>query len=468
MTVEPPPSPSRATPTRWPLSTRSTPTRLDQRRLRRTSTRTVAARAARPASTSLGGEHGQGRRSRLGRSRHAGRSRPGIVLSGARDDRTYTLSTDRVLVDLGGPLAALDALDPARRSPSTVDVDGLAPGSHEVSVEDRRLPAGVDARRVSPRRGHRRPSPQPPRRPSPPPSPSPSPVARPEPSMARLFGTDGIRGVANVDLKPTLAHALGRATAHALAGPGRRDRRRPGHPPLGRHVRGGHRGRRDEPRASTSTSSASCPTPALAFLAGSGGFAAGIMVSASHNPAEDNGLKVLDAAGLKLDDDVEDELEAAHLAGRASSPAPRNAGLGRIDRRAPALLDRYRDHRLGLAAARRATDLRIVARLRRTARAASSAPTILAATGAQRSRSSTPSPDGVNINLGCGATAPGVARRRGRRPRRRPRLRPRRRRRPAASPSTRHGRVVDGDQLLGHARPRPARARRARRRRRSS
>ena len=51
------------------------------------------------------------------------------------------------------------------------------------------------------------------------------------------------------------------------------------------------------------------PTPALAFLAGTGDFAAGIMVSASHNPAEDNGLKVLDPAGLKLDDAIEDELE---------------------------------------------------------------------------------------------------------------------------------------------------------------
>ena len=51
------------------------------------------------------------------------------------------------------------------------------------------------------------------------------------------------------------------------------------------------------------------PTPALAFLAGSGDFAAGIMVSASHNPADDNGLKVLDRAGLKLDDAIEDELE---------------------------------------------------------------------------------------------------------------------------------------------------------------
>src|SRR4029078_12291748 len=53
-----------------------------------------------------------------------------------------------------------------------------------------------------------------------------------------------------------------------------------------------------------------CPTPALAHLVAAGGFGAGIMVSASHNPAADNGLKVLDQNGLKLDDALEDELEA--------------------------------------------------------------------------------------------------------------------------------------------------------------
>ena len=66
--------------------------------------------------------------------------------------------------------------------------------------------------------------------------------------MARLFGTDGIRGVANVDLKPT-ARLRPRPGGRArLVGPRRRDRRRPGHAPLGRHVRGRHRGRGDEPR----------------------------------------------------------------------------------------------------------------------------------------------------------------------------------------------------------------------------
>ena len=175
--------------------------------------------------------------------------------------------------------------------------------------------------------------------------------------MTRLFGTDGIRGVANVDLRPTLAYALGRATAHRRRRRRRRARRRPGHPALGRHVRGGDHGRGDldgrrrprRGRRARRRPSRSSPRAAA--------FAAGIMVSASHNPAEDNGLKVLDASGLKLDDDLEDELEALILradelpgvaAGgdrarrrrrrallRALPRAPARRSPGRLGRRAP-------------------------------------------------------------------------------------------------------------------------------------
>ena len=116
--------------------------------------------------------------------------------------------------------------------------------------------------------------------------------------MARLFGTDGIRGVANVDLKPTLAYALGRATAHRLTGVGGRlvlgqDTRRSGDMFVAAITAGATSLGADVHRVGT------VPTPALAFLA-ERGFDAGIMVSASHNPAEDNGLKVLDRQGLKL------------------------------------------------------------------------------------------------------------------------------------------------------------------------
>ena len=159
--------------------------------------------------------------------------------------------------------------------------------------------------------------------------------------MTRLFGTDGIRGVANVDLRPSLAFALGRATAHQVVRRGRLAGRRAATP--------GARATCSWPRspparrawAPTCTRSGSCPTPALAFLAADGDFAAGIMVSASHNPAEDNGLKVLDPRGLKLDDDVEDELEAAVLrADELPGVAPGSIGRTVDARPAPRALRR--------------------------------------------------------------------------------------------------------------------------------
>ena len=150
--------------------------------------------------------------------------------------------------------------------------------------------------------------------------------------VSKLFGTDGIRGVANEDLKPSLAHALGRAVATRLAGPGGRilvgqDTRRSGDMLVAALMSGG-------------TSAGAhvhalgvCPTPALAHVTAVGDYAAGVMVSASHNPAEDNGLKVLSGKGLKLDDEMEDELEtliirseelgsAAQRCARAASSTP--------------------------------------------------------------------------------------------------------------------------------------------------
>ena len=126
--------------------------------------------------------------------------------------------------------------------------------------------------------------------------------------MPRLFGTDGIRGIANVDLKPTVAFALGRATAHRLVGSGGaivvgQDTRRSGDMFVAAITAGATSLGVDVHRVGV------VPTPALAFIAADPEYTAAIMVSASHNPAEDNGLKVLDQKGLKLDDAVEDELE---------------------------------------------------------------------------------------------------------------------------------------------------------------
>ena len=260
--------------------------------------------------------------------------------------------------------------------------------------------------------------------------------------MARLFGTDGIRGIANVDLKPTLAYALGRATAHELLGPGGalvvgQDTRRSGGMFVAAIAAGASSLGADVQVAGT------LPTPALAFLAGSGDFGAGIMVSASHNPAEDNGLKVLDARGMKLDDDREDALEA--LIWRSEElGGPRNDGIGQV-RAAPELLDRYRTARLALARTV-PTSLRIVVDCANGSGGVF-APEVLAETGATVEVICN-EPDGLNINVECGATAPAALARavveRG------------------ADLGfaldgdadrlvvvDRHGRVVDGDQLIG-------------------
>src|SRR3954468_9133042 len=219
--------------------------------------------------------------------------------------------------------------------------------------------------------------------------------------MSRLFGTDGIRGVANVDLKPTLAYALGRAVAQRLAGPGGsivvgQDTRRSGDMFVSAIVAGATSLGVDVHVVGT------VPTPALAFIAGEGPFAAGIMVSASHNPAADNGLKVLDAAGLKLDDAVEDELEAL-IRGTEELPGRENDDLGRmID--ATGRLDDYLDHRRGLAESIDAGRLHLVLD---AANGSGSVvgPEILRATGARLDVIHA-EPDGININVRSGATAP--------------------------------------------------------------
>ena len=219
--------------------------------------------------------------------------------------------------------------------------------------------------------------------------------------MPRLFGTDGIRGVANVDLKPATAFALGRATARRLVAPGGsivvgQDTRRSGDMFVAAIAAGA------TSLGVTVNVVGVVPTPALAYLAAEGTDAAGIMVSASHNPAEDNGLKVLDAAGLKLDDAVEDELEqliwrSDELAGAASHQ------LGTIvdarDR-----VPRYVAHREVLARTIDASGLRIVLDCANGSASAVAA-RIIGATGASVEVIND-QPDGLNINLHCGATDP--------------------------------------------------------------
>ncbi len=218
--------------------------------------------------------------------------------------------------------------------------------------------------------------------------------------MSRLFGTDGIRGVANEDLKPSLAHALGRAVATRLAPDGGRilvgqDTRRSGDMLVAALMSGGASAGADVHVLGV------CPTPALAHVTAVGGYDAGVMVSASHNPADDNGLKVISGHGRKLDDEMEDELETLLMRAEELG-APRNGHLGRtIDARAD--LHHYLDHRLALAR-RIGSDLRLHVDCANGSASAVAAE-ILAASGASV-ECHFDAPDGLNINLGCGATVP--------------------------------------------------------------
>ncbi|GAC1304420.1 MAG: phosphoglucosamine mutase [Vulcanimicrobiaceae bacterium] len=157
----------------------------------------------------------------------------------------------------------------------------------------------------------------------------------------RIFGTDGVRGVANADLTPELAFALGRAGAAVLTAAGDpnkpivvgRDTRLSGTMLEAAVVAG---------IASTGRDTLSVgvvPTPGVARITALVDAAAGVMISASHNPIEDNGIKFFGPDGYKLSDAQEREIEAA-VENPAGLPRPTHRDVG-IARAAHGLVDRY-------------------------------------------------------------------------------------------------------------------------------
>lgn len=217
--------------------------------------------------------------------------------------------------------------------------------------------------------------------------------------MGRLFGTDGIRGVANVDLTPNLAYDLGRALGHYVDGAGRsvvvgRDTRRSGEMLVSALAAGLTSVGTDVVDLGVVT------TPCLAYVAETGEHVAGVMVSASHNPPDDNGLKVV-SGGRKMDDEAEERLE--HLIFQAEAlPGPTNAGLGRI-RHDPAAVGPYRDH-LTAAAGELLSGLRIGVDAANGS-ASEFGPALFEALGAEVTAIHC-EPDGSNINVDGGATDP--------------------------------------------------------------
>jgi phosphoglucosamine mutase len=217
-----------------------------------------------------------------------------------------------------------------------------------------------------------------------------------------LFGTDGVRGVANRDVTPELAFALGRAAATVLA------RGTNGRPCLllGRDTRASG----DMLSAALSAGAGSAgmdvadvgvlPTPGVAFLTASLKMAGGAVISASHNPPEDNGIKFFSGDGMKLPVRVEAEIE--RLVRDGGGPRPEGRDVGRI-RPDPELVDRYVDH-LTSSAETRLEGLKVVADCAHGA-AHAIAPRTLRALGADVQVIGD-APDGTNINVEVGATHP--------------------------------------------------------------
>lgn len=143
------------------------------------------------------------------------------------------------------------------------------------------------------------------------------------------------------------------------------------------------------------------PTPALAFVARMAGAAGAAMVSASHNPVEDNGIKFFSASGYKLTVPEEAQIEAMVLAAKDALPRPTGAGVGRVDDR-PDLLDGYVRHVTGLVDS--LAGLRLVVDVAHGA-AYHVAPLVLRALGAEISVINA-EPDGHRINVECGSTHP--------------------------------------------------------------
>jgi phosphoglucosamine mutase len=221
-------------------------------------------------------------------------------------------------------------------------------------------------------------------------------------AVGRLFGTDGVRGVAGTDLTPELARGLGAAAVAVLGAHGDRrptfvvgrDPRVSGVWLEEALVEGIAQAGGDVVLAGVE------PTPAVAFMTVDLGASSGVVISASHNPPEDNGIKFFGPAGTKLPDELEDEIEAA----LGASPAAAGVRRGEV-RSAGDARERYVAHLVGAADAR--LDGTTVVVDCANGAASGLAPEVYRRLGATV-HAIHAEPDGRNINVGCGALHPEV------------------------------------------------------------
>lgn len=221
--------------------------------------------------------------------------------------------------------------------------------------------------------------------------------------MGRLFGTDGARGVANTEISCTLAMDIGRAAAMVVA----RDRavKRPVFL-LGHDTRISHGMLCSALAAGLCSVGAdvitlgTVPTPAVAYLVANSDADAAIMLSASHNPYEFNGIKIFGADGFKLTDEEEEEIEAIVLDHAMEYDLKSNADLGTI-RNGEEMVERYIDH-IASSVQGDLSGIKIAADCANGSASATAAK-IFGKLGAQVTILND-QPDGININENCGST----------------------------------------------------------------
>jgi len=220
--------------------------------------------------------------------------------------------------------------------------------------------------------------------------------------MGRLFGTDGVRGVANEELTPLLAMQLGQAGAYVLT-------REKEHKPtimVGCDTRISSDMLANALMAGACAVGANCvyvgvlPTPAIAYLTRKYKVDAGVVVSASHNPVEFNGIKFFDGDGYKLPDALEDEIEALIKNGMKDVKFPTGASVGKIKYRTDAR-EEYINHSMKAVN----IDLRGLKIVVDCAEGASYYTSIeaLKELGGEIVAIHN-NPDGTNINANCGST----------------------------------------------------------------
>lgn len=223
--------------------------------------------------------------------------------------------------------------------------------------------------------------------------------------MGRLFGTDGVRGIANQDLTNELAMKIGAAAATVLI---RESKSEKPTVLIGKDTRAS--GDMLEAALTAGFCSVGCnvlsvgvvPTPAVAYLVGLYECEAGVMISASHNPCQYNGIKIFQKSGYKLDDAIEEEIESIVL-GEGEKPDAKFAGEVGNRLYCKTAVSDYVQHVVGT------TDVRFdglrIALDCANGSASVCAKEIFTTLGAKCYLLSD-TPDGVNINDNCGSTHP--------------------------------------------------------------